>query len=319
MRKWLLFGILLILSISSCKKKEPVDKWTDTMRSGIIDIAADKEFKNLMDAEIQAFENFRNFQAIVNPIYKNEKEAIALMTEDSVRFVLATRGLTAAEKAKMDERQMKVRQHLIAFDGIALLLNTANPDSTIGLESFKKILTGEITEWSQLYENTHLDKIRVIFNDKESSVLRYITDSIIPAKDIKAELYALDSSLEVMQKVAEMPNTIGVLSATALASSREKLENPEVFRNIKLMRVGQGENPLPNETYLPYAGDINKENYPLWRPVYVLLSDPRSGLSSGLSIFMYDEIGQKIVLQQELLPVKDPHILKIRIVDSIIE
>jgi phosphate transport system substrate-binding protein len=46
------------------------------------------------------------------------------------------------------------------------------------------------------------------------------------------------------------------------------------------------------------------------------LSDPRSGLSSGLSIFLAHEVGQKIILKSGLLPITDPQNLSVNIKDE---
>jgi len=305
MRQVILYASLFffLLNCISCKK-EAKDNWDDTMTSGFIRIASDENFKALMDAEIQVFEaHYPN--AIVVPIYTNETEAIRLLIDDSVRFVLATRDLTGKERAEMTEKTMRVQKHLVAFDGIALITNQFNPDSIIGISTLKKILTGEITEWSQINPNSPLGTIRVIFDNKESGILRYAADSILRGEAHSPNLYALNNNIEVIEKVIEMPNTIGLLGVNVLG------DNIEYWNNIRLMRISREEEATLENSYLPYAGDIVQENYPLWRPIYVLLSDPRRGLSSGLSVFMANEIGQKIILKSGLLPITDPHVMPV--------
>jgi phosphate transport system substrate-binding protein len=83
------------------------------------------------------------------------------------------------------------------------------------------------------------------------------------------------------------------------------------------MRVGKEENATLQNTYLPYAGDIKSEDYPLWRTIYVLLSDPKSGLSSGFSIFLAHDVGQMVMLKSGLLPAAaDPQNRSVKVVDS---
>ncbi|MDR0843954.1 MAG: substrate-binding domain-containing protein, partial [Tannerella sp.] len=277
MKRMILYGLLCLLSglTFSCKKKASKGGWDDTLHSGFIQIACDANFKTLMNAEIQVFEA-HNPQAVIVPVYTTEKEAIQLLVEDSVRLALATRDLTRKERATMLERNMDAKKHLIAFDGVALIINKQNTDSAIGLAELKKILTGEITEWSQLNPDSPYGTIRVIFDNKESGILRYVADSLLQGADHSPNLFALENCAEVIEKVIEMPNTIGLIGANVLSD-----ENSTDYLNCKdkisLMSING---------YLPFAGDIVQENYPLWRPVYVLLSDPRSGLSSGLSIFL---------------------------------
>jgi phosphate transport system substrate-binding protein len=271
------------------------------MDGGLIRIACDESFKSLMDVEIAAFE-IRYDSAYIIPIYAHETEAIRLMLVDSVRFALTTRDINPQEKQAFEEKKRVVRKSLIAFDGVALIANLSNNDSIIGLPTLKKILTGEITNWSQLnHFVSNSDTIRILFdgNGNESGVLRYALDSIIKGEKLSPHLYALKNSAEVIRKVAEMPNAIGMVGFLGVQD------------NVRLMRVSKEENATLENSYLPYAGDIIHEKYPLWRPVYILLSDPRSGLSSAFSIFMANEIGQKVIQKSGLLTINGSHIMDV--------
>lgn len=309
MKQQVFFGIVfvLILSFVSCKK-EAKDRWDDTLSSGLIRIACDENFKALMETEIAVFEA-RNPGAVILPVYTNETEAIRLLTVDSVRFALTTRqNLTSKEQATMKALLMKAQARLVAFDGIALITNKANPDSIIGMPTLKKILTGEMTEWSQINPHSPIGTIRVLIDNNESGILRYALDSITQGAALTSNIYALNNDSEVIEKVIQMPNTLGLIGINAL--------NTVSSGAVRLVRLSKEEPATLANSYLPYAGDIVTENYPLWRPVYILLSDPKSGLSSGLTIFLTDEIGQLLVLKSGLLPIKDPQNKSVNIIDA---
>ena len=307
MKRFLFLSVILLflLPFGSCKKK-PKDKWDDSLHSGIIKIACDESFKNLMDAEINAFEANCNYLAIINPIYSNENEVIRLLTEDSVRLALTTRELNVLEKKTVEEKRMFVRSFLIAFEGIALLINNTNTDSIIGLPTIKKILTGEITEWTQINPDSPLGTIRVIFNNNQSGIIRYIVDSIAKSRNLSPNLYAMNNSDELIEKICELPNAIGIVGYNII-NNEVKWKSSSLHEKLRLMRISKEEKVNLQNTYLPFAGDIKNEDYPLWRAIYVLLSDPKSGLSSGFSIFLANDIGQTVILRSGLLPaVTDP-------------
>jgi phosphate transport system substrate-binding protein len=309
------FLLVLFLGFISCKKgSTPKDKWDDTIDSGFIRIASDENFKNLITAEIDAFEAHNN-QAIIVPIYTTEAEAIRLMIIDSVRLALTTRDLNEKEKAEAAEKRISIKKHLIAFEGIALIINKMNQDSLLGLPVLKKILTGEITEWSQINPASPLGSIRVIFDNKESGILRYVVDSITAGEKLSSNLYALNNISEVIEKVTQMPNTIGLIGFNLL-SDESSSTTLELQNKIRLMRISKEAQATLENSYLPYAGDIIQENYPLWRPVYALLSDPRSGLSSGFSIFLAHDVGQIVVLRSGLLPITKPQFRSVSISDG---
>ena len=294
------FMFLLILSFGSCKKK-PKDKWDDTLYSGIIKIACDENFENLMDAEINSFQANTDYSAILIPIYSNEDEVIRLLLEDSVRFALTTRNLNASEKRTVEEKRMFVRNYIVAFEGIALITNKANPDSLIGIPTIRKILTGEITEWKQIDPDSPLGTIRVIFDNKQSGILRYIVDSVAKSENLSPNLYAMNNSNELIDKVCELPNAIGIVGYNII-NNEVKWKTSGLQEKLRLMRVSKEEKANLNNSYLPFAGDIKSEDYPLWRAIYALLSDPRSGLSSGFSIFLAHDVGQTVILRSGLFP-----------------
>ncbi|MDR1436745.1 MAG: substrate-binding domain-containing protein [Candidatus Symbiothrix sp.] len=300
-----LFISVLFVSFISCKKEVKSDEWEDTLTSGLIRIACDENLKALMEAEIEVFEA-HNPRATVIPIYTNEAEAIRLLTIDSVRFALVTRHLNSKEQAELAKKNMKAQKHLIAFDGIALIAHPSNQDSALTLADLKKILSGEIIRWTQINPKSTLDTIRVIFDHPESGILRYMMDSIMGGNTFSPNLYALNNSLEALETVSQRANALGLIGVNVLSD-----ESDSIYRagreKIRLVRLNN---------HLPYAGDIKQENYPLWRPVYVLLSDPKSGLASGLSIFLAHEAGQKIVLKSGLLPITDPQNISVYIKDE---
>lgn len=311
---FLLIAILLPF-FSSCKKKVSSDGWNDTLKTGIIRIASDESFKSMIDTEVFSFEAHHNFEAVVFPVYGNEDEVIRLLIEDSVRLAITSRDLTDAEMKELESYNRYRKKFLIAFEGITLITNTTNPDSLIGLPTLKKILTGEITEWSQINPDTHLGAIRVLFDNKDSGMLRYVIDSIAGAEISSNNLYALNNSLEVIEKVVEMPNTIGLVGANILSIEAEP-KIRAMQKQVQMLRVSREEKPTLENSYLPFAGVIIQENYPLWRPVYALLTDPRSGLSSGFTIFLSHEVGQTIIMRSGLLPVTNPQARSLRIVES---
>ena len=269
-----------------------------------------------MDAEIKSFEANSNYSAIISPIYSSENEVIRLLTEDSVRLILTTRDLNVLEQKTVEEKQMFIRKFLIAFEGIALIINKANPDSLIGLPTIKKILTGEITEWSQINPESPLGTIRVIFDSNRSGILRYMVDSVAKRESLSPNLYAMNNSDELIEKVCSLPNAIGIVGYNVI-NNETYWKTSGLREKLMLMRVGKDEKVNLQNTYLPFPGDIKNEDYPLWRPIYVLLSDPKSGLSSGFSIFLAHDIGQLVILKSGLFPaVSAPHIRSVNFVDA---
>jgi phosphate transport system substrate-binding protein len=56
------------------------------------------------------------------------------------------------------------------------------------------------------------------------------------------------------------------------------------------------------DEYQPYQAYIAQNLYPYCRSVYVICSEPRTGLASGFTNFMAGDKGQRIILKSGLVP-----------------
>ncbi|MDR1371660.1 MAG: substrate-binding domain-containing protein [Dysgonamonadaceae bacterium] len=304
--------ILLLTLLISCKKSQQAD----TLTSGLIYIAVSDEFQNLMEAEIDAFCGHFDTAYII-PAYCTEKDAIRLLVEDSVRFAVATRDITDWERHELDKKNLAVRRSTIAFDAVTLITNPANSDSLMSLTTIKKILTGEITEWKQINPKNHSGTIRVLFDSQQSGVFRYIVDSLLKRdmKKTSPNLYELGTAAKVMEKTAEYPNTLGFIAFNQI-SNEHSTDYADVMQKIRLVHVSREDTATVENSYLPYAGEIWKERYPLWRSVNILISDPRSGLPTGFGVFIANQVGQKVVQKAGLMPITDAQNINVEIIDD---
>ena len=76
--------------------------------------------------------------------------------------------------------------------------------------------------------------------------------------------------------------------------------------NIRVMAVSRYRKATPTNSFKPYQAYIALGDYPMTRPVYLILSEPRTGLASGFTSFVSSDRGQRIILKSGLLPVTQP-------------
>ncbi len=297
-----LFSILL--SFSSCNRKKKEDKWSDTTTSGVIPITCDECYKPIISEEIEVFETLYKTATIL-PIYTDEVEAINLLIEDSVRLAVVSRRLTENEKAAFTAKKMEVRERQIAVDAIALIVNKENADSIIGIPTLKKILTGEITDWSQINPASKLGKIDVMFDNPNSSTVRYAIDSICGGEKLSENLYAQKTNLDVVNMVAKLPNSLGVIGVNWISNEKDST-NMSFNDKIKVMAVSRYENATYENSFKPFQAYIALGEYPLKRDVFILISDYKKGLSTGFTSFVMSDRGQRIILKSGILPATQP-------------
>jgi len=296
----LLFFVVFLIS---CETKNK-DKFTDTYAEGVIPIAVDANFQPIIQEELDVFEAI-NPKAGVVPTYTSEVEAINLLLKDSVRLAIATRPLSVNEEASLKSKKFSPHSYVLATDGIALITNNHNPDSLITVTQIKSILTGEKSNWKDIYPGSKLGKFQVVFDNKNSSTVRYAIDSICEGQPLSNKLNAEKTNLEVIEFVSKTPNAIGIIGVNWLGN-RSDTTNLSFKNQVRVMAVTDEAVATVENTYKPFQAYLFYGYYPLTRSVYVILNDPRSSLPSGLTKFLTSDRGQRIILKSGLVPSTQP-------------
>ena len=198
---------------TSCWGNKAKDKHTDTATSGVIQISADESFRDIVQQEIDVFESIY-VQAGIMPIYASEVDAINLLLKDSVRLAVASRQLTEAEKEGLAQKKLFPKEIKIATDGIALIVNKQNADSMISIPDLREILTGRITRWNQLNPGSKLGDLQLVFDNQNSSTVRFAIDSICRGDSLAGNLSAQHDNAAVIDYVSKTPGAIGVIGVT---------------------------------------------------------------------------------------------------------
>ncbi len=301
---YLLLTVLSLGWLVACQPA-PKDGRTDTFNSGEVYITADESFRPIIQEEIDVFEGLTPL-AKINPIYTTEVEAINLLLKDSVRLAIATRTYTPEELRYFESQKFIPRSIKIAVDGLAFIVNRQNPDTLISVKDIRRILTGEVQSWKELYPESKLSDIYLVFDNPNSSTVRYAVDSICQGTPLdNKEVYALQNNKEVIDFVAKTPQAIGVVGVNWLTNRSDSTHLS--FRDeVKVMSVSAQDEATPDNSYKPYQAYLFYDLYPLSRSIYALLNDPRNGLSWGFSNFLTMDRGQRIILKAGLVPATQP-------------
>ncbi|WP_455498582.1 PstS family phosphate ABC transporter substrate-binding protein [Coprobacter sp.] len=281
---------------NSSKKKGS----TETPTSGIIKISADQTFEPIIDQEINVFEGLYPTANII-PVYTDEVEAITALIQDSVRLAVTTRRLSQEEIKVLNARKLFPKEVKIATDGVALIVNKQNPDTLITMDQLRRILTGEVTDWKQIYPKSKLGKLQLVFDNPNSSTVRYAIDSICAGKPLSKNLNAQDNNENVIDYVSKVPNAIGVIGASWIGNKNDSTRLSFSDR-ITVMGVSRDDVAYPSNSYQPYQAYLAMGLYPLTRDVYIITTDPKSGLPSGFTTFVSSDKGQRIILKTGIVP-----------------
>ena len=161
---------------------------------------------------------------------------------------------------KDDEKASGLKETVLALDGIAVIVNPANPVSDLNVETIAKIYTGEITNWKEVGGN---DAEIVLIGREAGSGTRDGFESITDTKDSCKYRQELTSTGDVITTVSTNPDAIGYASLAALKD------------NVKALTVGG---------IAPTEDTVKDGSYVIQRP-FVLVTKDGVELSTAAQAF----------------------------------
>lgn len=168
----------------------------------------------------------------------------------------------------------------IALDGIAVIVNTANPIEDLSTEQILKIYTGEIQNWKDLGGDDA--EIQVIGREAGSGT-RDGFESVVGIQDNAKHDQELTSTGAVQTAVASTPGAIGYVSLA------------NVDDTVKALKVGG---------VSPAIETVQDGSYTLQRP-FVMVTKTGTELRPEVKAFLefaQGDEGQSIVSQIGLIP-----------------
>jgi phosphate transport system substrate-binding protein len=267
----------------------PNAKKLDTATEGTIRISVDETYKPLIDSEIKVFESLYP-KAHIIPTYKPEADCFRDLLNDSARMVIVTRDFNQKEREYFKQIKITPNSLLLAWDALALVVNKENPDSILNMDQVRGIMDG-----------TNKDrKWQLVFDNANSSTVRYIMDSINRGKPLPTNTMAAKTNPEVVDYVSKNKDAIGVIGVSWISDPNDSL-SMAFTKQVSVVRL-RADNG--SEFVKPYQAYIGIGTYPLKRGFFYCLKEPYHGLGSGFATFLGSYEGQLVIKQFRLFPAR---------------
>jgi len=300
-RNWFLLFVVLVASGCRFFKGDP---YRNTPTTGITSICADETFRPVIEAEIDVFKGIYGYTEL-DAKYVPERESFRQLLNGDVQLIVASRPLTVEETAFMNQKKIFPRQSKIATDAIALVVSPSSIDTLITVDQIRAILTGKLTQWNQINPASSAGKIKVVFDNEKSGIVKYLVDSICAGKLVTSNVFALEYNRDVIEYTSTHPGVLGFIGASWISNPDDSL-HLSFHRKIRVVSVSNDSRPDADNSYKPYQAYLVDKIYPLTRDIYIINAEPRNGLATGFSSFVASDKGQRIILKSGILPAIAP-------------
>ena len=174
-------------------------------------------------------------------------------------IAMASRSVTAQERtlnAQRNSFDMLATEHVVAMDGVAVVVHPQNPLANLDLAALEQVFSGKIGDWRTI--NGRSGAIRVLARNDESGTFDAFKAMVLGQSPLSARAERFASNHQIAEAVAKDPTAIGFLSYSEIGASKA----------ISINGGGVG-------AVAPMLASIATEDYPLARRL-IFYSRPKT-------------------------------------------
>jgi ABC-type phosphate transport system substrate-binding protein len=182
---------------------------------------------------------------------------------------------------------------------VAVIANTTNPVKALRLGQADSIFAGLVTVWPGWRAGGTIDVVVGGINSSTNEVFR---EAILGSRKYALSATPFTSSSELLDHVRQTRNAIGLLSVSWLKG----VEHDVSVLGLSRPGVSPDSTQSPGKPYTPIQGFVYKGYYPVSTPVYIYTRSVDRDVALGFISFASSGQGQKVFLNNGLVPVKSP-------------
>lgn len=193
----------------------------------------------------------------------------------------SSRSIKDAELEQARTNGKDIKSHVIAMDGIAVIVNPANGISAMTKKQVKDIFTGKVSDWSEVGGTP--GKIVAISRDSSSGTFEAFGTLALGGAKVRSDAVMQASNQAVASIVAQTPGAVGYVGLGFITSS------------VK---------PLDLDGVMPSKETVLSGKYSYSRPLFMYTNGDPKGLAKDLIDFIKSADGQKLVEEQGYVGLK---------------
>lgn len=211
---------------------------------------------------------------------------IAALMDGSTDIAQSSRKIKFTEKTKMSEAGKQVREVIVAYDAIAVVVNPNNKVSQLSRTQLEGIFTGKITNWKEVGGEDM--KIIVYSRETSSGTYEFFKESVLKNKNYSSNVLSMPATGAIIQSVKQTKGAIGYVGLAYLNSE------------VKALKVSYNEKTFVE----PSVANAKNKTYPVVRPLYYYYELKKEKQVKPYIDFVLSSEGQNIVQNVGYIPVK---------------
>ncbi|PYJ87859.1 MAG: phosphate-binding protein [Verrucomicrobia bacterium] len=205
---------------------------------------------------------------------------IAAIIDGTAQIGMSSRRAKPAEIAAASSKGVHMKPTIVAYDGIAVIVNSANSVKSLTKKQVEQIFTGEVTDWSAV--DGPGGKISIYTRNTSSGTYSDFKELAMKKRDYAGGSQKMAGNEQIASEVGKNPNGVGYVGLAYTKAS-----------GIKVMSI---------DGVLPSDQTVHAKTYPYARPTFYYTNGEPIGLAKQFLDFTIGPAGQKTAAQVGFVP-----------------
>jgi len=218
---------------------------------------------------------------------------IEALISGTAEIANASRPIKDKETKQAEEAGINVVEHVVAFDGIAVIVHPSNGAGQLSVEQISDIFVGNITNWNEVGGSDA--EIVIVSRDSASGTYEAFKELVVTLhktdkeRDYAASALKESSNQAVLTAVAQTETAIGYVGLGYLDDSVKALD---------VVAMGGG------DAVAASVDNVKSGDYPVSRSLFCYTNGEPAGVLKDYMDFCMSDEGQQIVADEGFVPVK---------------
>ncbi|MBI5058760.1 PstS family phosphate ABC transporter substrate-binding protein [candidate division KSB1 bacterium] len=213
---------------------------------------------------------------------------ISALINGTTDICAASRSFKDNEREQAKQRGVNPVELSVGMDGLAVMVNPANPISELALEQIKQIYTGGYTRWSDVGGPDQ--PIVVLSRESNSGTYVYFQEHVLNKADFAATVRLMPSTGAIVQALRDDKWAIGYGGVAYGENSQIKILNVKSTPDAAAV--------------FPSEAAVHDGSYPIARPLFYYTNGQPTGELKKFVDWCLSPAGQKIVVESGYMTVK---------------
>ncbi len=200
---------------------------------------------------------------------------IAAITDGTAQIGMSSRRAKPTELSAASAKGVTMKPTIVAYDGIAVVLNANNPVTLLTKRQVEQIFAGDITDWSAVGGTP--GAISIYTRNTSSGTYSDFKDLAMKKRDYASSSQKMAGNEQIVAEVAKNPSGIGYCGLA--------------YMNEPGVKVASIEGAIPSKA------SVLAKKYPYARPTFYYTNGEPQGEAAKFVDFTLSDEGQKIVSQ----------------------